>query len=260
MKYRDTLYNKEGNIAILILNRPEVLNALNANVYNELYYRFQEVEDDPEVRLVIITGAGEKAFAAGGDIALMQPLDSMQISKAMMKSRRAQDCIYKLSKPVIAAINGFALGGGLELAMVCDLRVASENAKFGQPEINLGIIPGSGGTQRLPRLIGLCKAKELVYTGDIIDANAALTLGLINKVVPAARLMEETKTLAKKILEKSSVTLSFAKRSMNTGIETDLNSALDIEVYLFAQCFDTEDQKEGMLAYLQKRKAEFKNK
>jgi len=165
-----------------------------------------------------------------------------------------------LSKPVIAAVNGFALGGGCELAMCCDLRVASENAKFGQPEINLGIIPGAGGTQRLSRLVGMTKAKELIYTGDMIDANTAFTLGLVNKVVPPDKLMAEAKELARKLLSKSSVALSLAKKAATSGAEMDLSSGLDLEEQCFALCFATEDQKEGMTAFLQKRKPEFKGK
>ncbi len=261
MAYKYLLYSKEGNIGIVTLNRPNVLNALSGDVYDELFHQFQEIEDDPEVRVVIITGAGDKAFGAGADIAAMQPQNSIQIRKSIVdKSRMASDRIHTLSKPVIAAINGFALGGGLELAMSCDLRIAVETAKFGQPEINLAVIPGAGGTQRLPRLIGICKAKELIYTGDMIDANTALALGLINKVVPVASLMEEARKLANKLLSKSSATLALAKKAINTGIETDLATGLDVEGHCFALCFATEDQKEGMSAFLQKRKPEFKNR
>lgn len=261
MSHQFLLFNKEGSIGIVTLNRPNVLNALSEEVYDELYEQFQEIETDPDVRVVILTGGGEKAFAAGADIAFMQPQNSIQIRKTIVdKNRRASDQIYTLSKPVIAAINGFALGGGCELAMCCDFRVATENAKFGQPEINLGIIPGAGGTQRLTRLIGMTKAKELIYTGDMIDANTALVLGLVNKVVPAANLMTEAKALAQKLLSKSSATLALAKKAINTGAEMDLASGLDVEGHCFALCFATEDQKEGMAAFLQKRKPEFKNK
>lgn len=174
MKYQFLLYSKEEGIGIVTINRPKSLNALSGEVYTELYGLFQEIEDDQDVRVVILTGSGERAFVAGADITEMQPQNSIGIRDFIGKARKASDRIYTLSKPVIAAINGFALGGGCELAMCCDLRVASENAKFGQPEINLGIIPGAGGTQRLTRLVGMTRAKELIYTGDIIDANAAL--------------------------------------------------------------------------------------
>lgn len=261
MTYQYLLYSKEGAIGVVTVNRPNVLNALSEAVYDELYQQFQEIEDDPDVRVVIITGSGEKAFVAGADIAAMQPQNSIQIRKSIVdKGRRAFDRIYNLSKPVIAAINGYALGGGLELAMSCDLRIASDNARFGQAEMNLAIIPGGGGTQRLTRLIGMTKAKELIYTGDMIDANTALALGLINKVVPAANLMAEAKQLAQKLLSKSSVALALAKKAINTGAETDLSSGLDVEGHCFSLCFETEDQKEGMAAFLQKRKPEFKNK
>ncbi len=260
MKYQSLLYRKEEGIGIVTINRPESLNALNGEVYTELSELFQEIENDPEVRVVILTGSGEKAFVAGADIAEMQPQSSVEIRSFIDKGRRASDRIYTLKKPVIAAVNGFALGGGLELAMCCDLRVASEKAKFGQPEINLGIIPGAGGTQRLTRLIGMTRAKELIYTGDVIDANTAFTMGLVNKVVPPENLMAEAKELARKLLSKSSIALALAKKAITTGAGTDLSSGLDLEAECFALGFATEDQKEGMAAFLQKRKPEFKGK
>ena len=260
MKYQFLLYTKEEGIGVVAINRPESLNALSGDVYTELYELFQEIENDSDVRVVIITGSGERAFVAGADIADMQPQNSIEIHDFAGKARKASDRIYTLSKPVIAAVNGFALGGGCELAMCCDLRVASENAKFGQPEINLGIIPGAGGTQRLSRLVGMTKAKELIYTGDMIDANTAFTLGLVNKVVPPDKLMAEAKELARKLLSKSSVALSLAKKAATSGAEMDLSSGLDLEEQCFALCFATEDQKEGMAAFLQKRKPEFKGK
>lgn len=260
MEYRFLSYGKEEGIGIVTINRPESLNALNGDVYTELYELFQQIENDPEVRVVIITGSGEKAFVAGSDIAEMQPQNSIEIRGFVDKARKASDRIYTLSKPVIAAINGFALGGGCELAMCCDLRVASENAKFGQPEINLGIIPGAGGTQRLTRLVGMTRAKELIYTGSVIDANVAFTMGLVNKVVPPNNLMDEAKVLARKMLGKSSVALSLAKEAINGGSGASLSSGLDLEGQCFALCFATEDQKEGMAAFMEKRKPEFKGK
>jgi len=260
LKYRFLLYSKEKGVVTVTINRPDVLNALNAEVYTELYELFQEIEGDQDARVVILTGSGEKAFAAGADIAEMQPQNAIEIRSFVDKIRKASDRIYTLSKPVIAAINGFALGGGCELAMCCDLRIASESAKFGHTEINLGIIPGGGGTQRLSRLIGMTKAKELIYTGDIIDANTALTLGLVNKVVPAGTLMAEAKELAQKLLGKSSIILSLAKKAITSGADMDLSSGLDLEGKCFAMCFATEDQKEGMAAFLHKRKPEFKKK
>jgi len=260
VKYKSLLYSKEEGIGIVTINRPESLNALNGEVFTELYKLFQEIEDDQDVRVVILTGSGEKAFIAGADIAEMQPQSSVEIRSFIDKGRRASDRIYTLSKPVIAAINGFALGGGCELAMCCDLRVASENAKFGQPEINLGAIAGGGGTQRLSRLIGMTKAKELIYTGNAIDANTAFTMGLVNKVVPPESLMAEAKELARKLLSKSSIALALAKKAITSGANMNLPSGLDLEAECFALVFATEDQKEGMSAFLQKRKPEFKGK
>ena len=260
MKYKFLLYSKEEGIGTVTINRPESLNALNGEVFTELYKLFQEIEDDQDVRVVILTGSGEKAFIAGADIAEMQAQSSVEIRSFIDKGRRASDRIYTLSKPVIAAINGFALGGGCELAMCCDLRVASENAKFGQPEINLGTIPGGGGTQRLSRLIGMTRAKELIYTGNTIDANTAFTMGLVNKVVPPENLMAEAKELARKLLSKSSIALALAKKAITSGANMNLPSGLDLEAECFALSFATEDQKEGMSAFLQKRKPEFKGK
>jgi enoyl-CoA hydratase len=212
------------------------------------------------VRVVILTGSGERAFVAGADVVEMQPQSSVEIHGFLAKARKASDRIYTLSKPVIAAINGFALGGGCELAMCCDLRVASESARFGQPEISLGVIPGAGGTQRLTRLVGMTRAKELMYTGDLIDAKTALAMGLVNKVVPPESLMTEAKALAQKLLSKSSVALSLLKKAINSGADMSLSCGVDFESECFAGCFATEDQKEGMKAFLEKRKAEFKNK
>ena len=260
MSYNNLLYDKEDGIGIVTINRPESLNALNGEVCTELYKIFQEIEDDQDVRVIILTGSGERAFVAGADIAEMQPRSSLEISSFIDTGRKTFDRIYTLSKPVIAAINGFALGGGCELAMCCDLRIASENAKFGQPEINLGVIPGVGGTQRLTRLIGMTRAKELIYTGEIIDANTAFTMGLVNKVVPPDSLMTEAKELARKMLSKSSIALSLAKKAINSGADMSLSSGLDLEAQCFARCFATEDQKEGMRAFLEKRKPKFKNR
>lgn len=260
MDYQNLLYEKSEGIGIVTLNRPQALNALNTETYSELYEVFKEIENDASVRVVILTGSGEKAFAAGTDIASMVSLTPEEALKFAHHLRKACEAIYYLKKPVIAAINGYALGGGCELTLCADFRIASETAKFGQPEINLAIIPGSGGTQRLSRLIGLSRAKELVYFGNIIDAGTALSWGLVNKVVPAGKLVEETRSLAKGLLAKSSPILALAKRAMNQGMEADLSQGLDIEAQSFSECFATEDQKEGMRAFLDKRKPDFKNK
>jgi enoyl-CoA hydratase len=258
--YKTLLYEKKDGVAVVTLNRPDKLNALNSTVYNELYDVFEAIENDPEVRAVVLTGSGDRAFAAGSDVAEMQDMGPIEAQKFMATIRKASDRIYSLTKPTIAALQGYVLGGGNELAMCCDLRIASEKARFGQPEINLGLIPGASGTQRLPRLIGAAKAKEMIFLGDNIDAATALSLGLVNKAVPPEKLMEEAMAWAAKLAAKSSPVLAMAKMAINTGLETDLASGLDMETRCDALCFATEDQKEGMKAFLEKRKANFKNK
>jgi enoyl-CoA hydratase len=260
LSYKYLLYVKDDGIGVVTINRPQVLNALNIEVYSELNEMFIEIEQDPEVRVVIITGAGEKAFVAGVDILEMKDKNSVDIEQFITIARWAGDRIYNLSKPVIAAVNGYAFGGGNELALACDLRIASENARFGQQEINVGVVPGGGSIPRLTQLVGMAKAKEIVFTGDVYDAQTALQMGIINKVVPLDKLMEEAKTLASKLLSKSSVTLSYIKKAFNTGIDLNLAAALDLDECYFARCFATEDQKEGMKAFFEKRKPEFKNK
>jgi enoyl-CoA hydratase len=260
MAYDTILYQKDGGVGIVTVNRPASLNALNSQVYLDLYDVFSKIEGDDEVKAVILTGSGEKAFVAGTDIMEMKDLDGFGVGKLVAKIRLASDRIDTLSKPVIAAINGYALGGGCELAMCCDMRVASAKAKFGQPEVNLGIIPGAGGTQRLPRLVGVAKAKELILTGDMIDAETALTIGLVNKVVPPESLMAEARAMADKIASKSSPCIMLALESIDTGINSDLSTGLNCEEQCICRCFDTEDKTEGMNAFAEKRKAEFKNR
>lgn len=260
MTFKNILYEEDNGIGIVTINRPQALNALNEEAYLELSQIFKEIEEDPSVRVVIITGSGDKSFVAGTDVTSMTSLSAVEARGFATSLKKTYDAIWNLNKPVIAAVNGFALGGGCELAMSADLIIASESAKFAQPEINLGIIPGSGGTQRLSRLVGISKAKEMVFTGRMIDAHTALDIGLVNKVVPSANLMNEARDMARKILSKSSAILALAKIAINNGANVDLDTALGIEIQCFSQCFATEDQKEGMNAFLAKRKPNFKNK
>jgi enoyl-CoA hydratase len=260
LAYQTLLYEKENGLAIVTINRPQAMNALNALAYDELLQVFQEIEKDSEVRAVIITGSGEKSFVAGTDITNMANLSSAEARAFAYSLKKTYDLIWNLDKPVIAAVNGYALGGGAELAMSADIIIASENARFGQLEINVGIIPGSGGTQRLQRLVGINRAKEMIYTGNMFDAKTAFNMGMLNKVVPQADLMKEAKALAQKILEHSSAILKLAKSAINNGSNTDLNTGLNIELECFAQCFATQDQKEAMKAFMEKRKPVIKNK
>jgi enoyl-CoA hydratase len=260
LTYQTLLYEKDSGIGIVTINRPQAMNALNDLAYDELLQVFLEIEKDSEVRAVIITGSGEKSFVAGTDITNMANLSAAEARAFSSKLKKTYDLIWNLDKPVIAAVNGYALGGGAELAMSADIIIASENARFGQLEINVGIIPGSGGTQRLQRLIGINRAKEMIYTGNMIDARTAFNMGMLNKVVPVADLMKEAKATAQKILEHSSAILKLAKSAINNGSNVDLNTGLGIEIECFAQCFATEDQKECMKAFLEKRKPVIKNK
>jgi len=258
MTFENLLYACSDGIATLTLNRPKALNALNQSTLKELLCLFSGIRDDAAVKVVILTGAGEKAFVAGADISEMQPLDAVSGRRFALLGHQLAAAIEELPKPVIAAVNGFALGGGCELALCCDIRLASENARFGQPEVNLGVIPGFGGTQRLPRLIGKGRACELLMTGDMIDAAEAYRIGLVNKVLPAAELIPAAHKLAAKIAAKGQIAIGFAKSALRDGLETDLDRACAREADLFGLCFATADQKEGMQAFLEKRPAEFK--
>lgn len=252
-------FDIEEGIATLTINRPEVMNALNGDTLEALRKQFARFDSDPAVRVVIITGAGDKAFVAGGDIARMRDLGPLAAKDMALFAQDVLNHIERCSKPVIAAINGYALGGGCELAMACDLRIASESARFGQPEVNLGIIPGWAGTQRLPRLVGRGRALELVLTGELIDAQEAWRIGLVNKVVPHSELMAEARKLASKIASRSMVVTRLCKEAVNNGLEMDLSRASQYEADLFGLCFGTADQKEGMSAFLEKRKPEFRD-
>ncbi|TFG29933.1 crotonase, partial [Candidatus Thorarchaeota archaeon] len=242
-------------------NRPTKYNALNTFVITTLREFFKKAENDTAVRTVILTGTGEKAFAAGADISEFQGKNSKTVRSLAANGQELCKYIESMAKPVIAAINGFALGGGCEIAMACDIRYASANAKFGQPEINLGIIPGFGGTVRLPRLIGLGLAKELVYSGDQITAEDALRIGLVNKVFSSVgELMDGAMAMARKLTTKPGVAVALAKQSLNNAWEMPLKKNLDFEVDVFCRTFDTEDMVEGVDAFLTKRDAKFKHK
>jgi enoyl-CoA hydratase len=263
MEYKNTLYekDKEKGIVKLTINRPEVRNALNAATRQEIRSAIEEIEKDEDIRVVIITGAGEKAFVSGADITAFKDATPIMMEKsASTLGQQLLSDIENLPVPVIAMINGFCLGGGQELAMCCDIRIASENAKFGQPEINIGIFPGAGGTQRLPRLVGWGRAKELMYTGRIIDAAEAERIGLVDKVVPQERLETEVKQLAETIASKSPLIIKLVKKTINKGMYTDLAAGLAYEKANFALCFASEDRIEGVTAFLEKRKPEFKGR
>lgn len=247
------LFEKKDRVAVLTFNRPQALNALNTSVNRRLIELLHEAEEDTEIGVVVLTGSG-KAFVAGGDIKEMYGKDAMEARAYALQAKRVIDTIWNLGKPVIAAINGLCLGGGMEYAMACDLRTASEAARFGQPEINIGIMPGSGGTQRLPRLIGMAKAKEFCFTGAMFDAKQALDLGLINDVYAAPSLMEKTLALAGQIASKSAPALRLIKAAMNRGTETDLETASLFEIDCFGLCFSTQEQKDGMRAFVEKSK------
>jgi enoyl-CoA hydratase len=250
---KDIIFEKKDRVAVLTFNRPESLNALNTSVNLRLIEFLLRAEADPEISVVVLTGSG-KAFVAGGDIKEMFGKDAMEARAYALQAKRVTDTIWNLGKPVIAAINGPCLGGGLEYAMACDLRTASENAKFGQPEINIGIMPGSAGTQRLPRLIGMTKAKEFCFTGAIFDARLALELGLINYVYAAASFMDETLALAGQIASKSAPALRLIKSAINRGADADIETGSLFEIDCFGLCFSTQEQKDSMRAFVDKSK------
>lgn len=248
---------KENRIGFVTINRPKVLNALNAEVLNELDQILTMLYHDREIDVVIFTGAGEKAFVAGADISEMKDKTPQESYTFARQGQVLFQRIQELPQPTIAAINGFAFGGGCELAMACDMRIATDKAKFGQPEVALGIIPGFGGTQRLPRLIGRAKAMELILTGRTVNASEALDLGLVNKVVTTENLMAEAVSLAEAILSKGPYAIRQAKVAINKGLEVDINTGCELEGNLFALCFG-EEQREGMSAFLEKRQPNYK--
>ncbi len=251
---------KKAPVGLIRIDRPEAMNSLNEQVLTELDAALDAVGMDSDVRVIIITGEG-KAFVAGADIAGMQPLDVRGGYEWGLLGRKVFRKIETMDKPVIAAVNGFALGGGCELAMACDIRIAGNRAKFGQPEVGLGITPGYSGTQRLPRLVGKAKAMELILTADIIGADDAAAIGLVNRVVPQETLMEEAYALAEKIAKNGPLAVAYSKKAIVDGLEqSDMDQAMEVETKLFAKCFETADQKEGMSAFLEKRKPQFKGR
>lgn len=259
MEYKKLIIQDNGAVRVIKINNPEALNALNTAILKELDAAFTEVAEDNGILAVVLTGEG-RAFVAGADISEMKSKNAIEGEIFGKLGASVFRKIELLPKPVIAAVNGFALGGGCELAMSCDIRLASTKAKFGQPEVGLGITPGFSGTQRMPRLIGMGKAKELIYTADIVDAAEAYRIGLVNHVYEPEALMEEAMKMAEKIASKAPIAVKNSKEAINRGIQTDMDSAVAIEAYLFGLCFASEDQKEGMTAFFEKRKANFQNK
>lgn len=257
--YETITVEKEGKVGVITINRPDKLNALSSTVHRESIAALDDLRKDDGVRVVVITGSGEKAFIAGADISEFEGKTPVT-QRDTFHEKTLFNNIDTFPKPVIAMVNGFCLGGGNELALACDLRVCSETAKFSQPEINLGIIPGGGGTQRLTRLVGEGRSMEMCLTGDMIDAETAYRFGLVNHVYPAAELRGKTMELAGKIAEKAPIALQLAKEAVKFASKSNLDEGLRREVDLFAICFSTEDKKEGVSAFLEKRKPDFKGK
>ncbi len=260
MEYKNIKFEKDGAVATVTIDRPKVLNALNDETIAELDHCFTSIADDSSILCVILTGGGEKSFIAGADIGELAVCD---VISGRAKCDRGQSLLFKIEnipQPVIAAINGFALGGGCEFAMACDIRLASEKAKIGQPEVSLGIIPGYGGTQRLARLVGRGKAKQMILTGDFINAAEAYRIGLVDEVYPPDELMAKAKEMAGKIVSKGPLAIKAAKEAINLGLDVDIKSGCEHEAVLFAGICASEDKTEGTSAFLEKRKAEFKGK
>ena len=253
MGYNGLLYEKKGHIGIVSFNRPKYLNAMNSETNIEMEQVFQEMDKDPDILCVILTGAGDRAFCAGGDINEEASKDVLAAYEFVRLGARLLETIERFKAPVIAAINGYCLGGGLEFALACDLRIAASTAKLGSPEVTLGVYPGWGGTQRLPRTIGLSKAREMMYTGDKYTAQEALEMGLVDRVVPAEELMGYALELAEKIASRPPVAVRYIKTAVYDGMQCDLQRAIQIESALFAHFYSTQDTKEAYAAYLEKR-------
>jgi enoyl-CoA hydratase len=260
MEFRHVIYEKSEGIATITLNRPEALNAFSKDVVEEILRAVEDVRTDENIRVVVLTGAGEKAFSAGADIKAMVGMTALKARELSSLGERLCVTLENLEKPVIAAINGYALGGGMEVAMACDLRIASENVRMGQTEINIGLVPGWGGTQRLTRLVGMTKAKELVFTGRMIDARTAEQIGLLNMAVPADKFREVVHQLAVDLASKAPVALKVAKALITNGVNMSLDAALELEREGFGVVWSTDDLKEGISAFAEKRKPRFKGK
>jgi enoyl-CoA hydratase/carnithine racemase len=255
--FENVTYEKKGAIAYVTVNRPKVLNALSQKTWEDLRAAFEHAREDAEVRGVILTGAGDKAFIAGADIGELGRLTAVEAEASSAFGQQVLNFVENLGKPVIAAVNGFALGGGCETAMACTIRIAVEHAKFGQPEVKLGIIPGGGGTQRLPRLIGKGRALQLILSGEMISAQEAYRIGLVNDVVPAAELIARAEAILKQILSNAPLAVKYSLEAVNRGLETSQSEGQSLEASLFGLCAGTEDKKEGTQAFLQKRPAQF---
>jgi enoyl-CoA hydratase len=256
----NVLYEKKNSIAYVTVNRPKVLNALNTPTWADLETAFQDAKADASVLGVILTGAGEKAFIAGADISELAHVDAYGAEESSRFGQGVLDLIENLGKPVIAAVNGFALGGGCETAMACTMRIATEHAKFGQPEVKLGLLPGGGGTQRLPRLVGKGRALQLILTGETISAQEAYRIGLVNEVVPAASLIDRAETILKQIAANAPIAVKFSLEAANKGLETSQSQGLALEASFFGICAATEDKKEGTMAFLEKRTPQFRGR
>ena len=256
----NVLYEKKGPIVYVTLNRPRVLNALNTKTWENLWTAFETARDDDEVRGVILTGAGDKAFIAGADINELAQLTAVEGKESSSFGQAVLNLVENLGKPVIAAINGFALGGGCETAMACTIRIASETAKFGQPEVKLGVLPGAGGTQRLPRLVGKGRALQLVLTGEIITAQEAWRIGLVNEVVPTPNMIPRAEAILKQIFSNAPLGVKYSLEAVNKGLETSQAEGLSLEASFFGLCAGTEDKKEGTSAFLEKRTAKFQGR
>jgi enoyl-CoA hydratase len=260
MEFEAIIYEKKDNVAWITLNRPKVLNAQNETMLSELIKLMEQIRVDDEVHVIVLTGAGDKAFCAGADQDMLLVWTPIEVIKKFRGGPRPYYLFREIPKPTIAMVNGFAFGGGCELALQCDIIIASENAQFGQLEINVGVIPGGGGTQVWPRLVGDKKARELIYTGDIISAQEALRLGVVNQVVPQDKLRETVEKLIGKLKKKSPAILRLAKIAINKSLDEPLSMGLEAELDLFAMAFGTEDQKEGARAFLEKRAPNYKGK